>query len=190
MAAPARSSSPKHVEEVDSQIAQIHDLIDELEAFAFQSERVLTRLDLRAAAQARHVARQLCTITPFLQLAIDEELRDAASIKVAELTTQARICLGRAKPEEKAVASQPQSGVRRRDDRRDPTRDAELEGAPLYRGATQPESAMPGVGDRPATEPDDVEPVSTASGVRVATIREGEPNDAAAARQWKSLLSR
>ncbi len=172
---------------MDSQLAETRKLVEELEVFAFQSERVLTRLDLRAAAQSRHVARQLCTMLPFLQLAIDDELRDAATIKLSELSTQARICLGRAKPEENAAASQPASGVRRRDDRRDPTRDAPA--APSYRGATQPESAV--AGDRPATEPElDFGPVSTASGVRVATIRNGEAEDAAACRQWKSLLSR
>ena len=147
---------------------------------------------------------ETCEASTYVVLEVTDNAtnREAAAIKMVELTTQARICLGRATAEEAPrTTAQPESGVRRRDERRDPTVDAE----PIHRGvlaihrnATEPESrgsdaeGSDSSNGRHATEPEtDVDPPSTASGVRVATgARDGVHPDTAARAQWKSLLAR
>lgn len=211
---------------------EVRDLIEALETFAFQSERVLAKLDLRAAAQARHVARQLCTVAPFVRLGLDEELRESASLELAELMAQARVCLGRpplnhlgrSMPQKVAQndtrfappEDEPASSVRsRRDQRRDPTQDAELTqepaSRPLVAPASRPSSPFGDLeGQRRVvtegeavdqsalrsrtTQPEGVDAEAQSapleSGIRRARrpVTPQSDDDAAAARQWKSML--
>ncbi len=192
----------------DAALSQVLDLITDLEMFAFQSERVLHMLDLRAAAQARHVARRLGTIEPFVQLAIDDELKAAALVELAELKVQARICLGRSS-ERKDVRVEPTRETRssmppRRDPRREVTVEREVDAAGLVPAvaeildhanrATEPKSPAAAVDSPPTGR------VAMESGIRRSRADEGEvrdpfddrveEEDAAACRQWMSLLAK
>lgn len=94
MSSAARIATPVPVGGDDWLLDEVCQLIEDLETFAFQAERVLTKLDLRAAGRARHIARQLRTIASCMELSGDAEMRDTASAKLVDLIIQGHLQLG------------------------------------------------------------------------------------------------
>ncbi len=106
-------------------------LAGELESFAFERERVLAKLDIRAAGLARRIARELRVVLRGLPLATSDESRDGVMATLGGLLEEAHRLLEN-RPEEREHAAEPQeetepreenvqeSGERRRTDLRDP----------------------------------------------------------------------
>jgi len=90
----AHHATPFLVGEDEWLIDEVSQLVENLEGFAFQAERVLTKLDIRAARQARHIARQLRLFASSMELASDSEMRDSASARLVELIVVGHLQLG------------------------------------------------------------------------------------------------
>jgi hypothetical protein len=82
----------------------IADLIDSLEAWAFEREKVLTKLDIHSARHARQLATDLYTARQ-IALSGDPDLVERAEIRVAMLKLRAERLLAKARAEEEAAVS-------------------------------------------------------------------------------------
>ncbi len=90
-----RASSETHVAVLDGDeaIDAVEDLAVELEAFAFERERVLAKLDIRSAAQARRTARDLRVTVALLPRDADQAAHDERFDALGELLGRAHTLL-------------------------------------------------------------------------------------------------
>lgn len=90
-----RGSSEPQVAALDDDAVMdaVEELASELETFAFERERVLAKLDIRAAAHARRTARELRLVVTCLPLADGAETREGGFAKLGELLGRAHALL-------------------------------------------------------------------------------------------------
>jgi hypothetical protein len=94
------SSEPEVVVLDDDAIMDaVEELAEELETFAFERERVLVKLDIRAAAHARRTARELRLGVARLPLAADSAARETSLELIGDLLGRAHTILEGARHE-------------------------------------------------------------------------------------------
>ncbi len=115
-----RGSSEPQVQALDDDavIDAVEELASELDDFAFERERVLAKLDIRAAAQARRTAHELRFVVASIPL-VSTESREDGFEKLGELLGRAHALLEGARLEglqQKALeAPRPAPGAREAD---------------------------------------------------------------------------
>ncbi len=115
-------------------------LVGELEDFAFERERVLAKLDIRAASTARRLGRELSLLLRGLPLAADEEAHDEIHDTLGCLLEEAHRILTPAEPAPPAAAA--------------PSASAEVGGGHLEESEEAPlESGERPASRRPGEEP-------------------------------------
>jgi hypothetical protein len=89
-------------------------LAEELESFAFERERVLAKLDIRAAGLARRIGRELRVVLRGLALATGDESREGVMATLGGLLVEAHRLLENVPASQVDVEDEPQeSGARR-----------------------------------------------------------------------------
>lgn len=88
----------------------VDELAEELENFAFERERILVKLDIRAAGVARRIARELRVVLRGLAVASDRAAHDAVHETLGALLDEAHRLLEDVQPAAPRASAPPVSG--------------------------------------------------------------------------------